>query len=328
MFALLTLLFLRGLSQFPSPFVARYVADCVPRSMNTISMCCRMCPGPNTSVAKHQASCICAASQDAYFFVLKDMLGLTDLMGKRQAARQGSDLQDPPKVKKTNTKTEDCEDVEDVEAMDIGELAKDTDIRKVLKLLCTISLSHDYHINVLRSVCIESVLIPRSTTLVDRCKATTKAFHDKVMALAKEKRAALGSPHILVWEQMLEFFVAEMNGKEKYRKHLDNVTALVDETKGTGSPIEHLCDIIRHCRIAKCHRKDLARVEIGLKFNAAAITETKLAHPAWESMKAYLVAEHKGSYRPGIPPKGDLIRKLEKQVKRMTKGSEADRHDW
>eukprot|EP00929_Paragymnodinium_shiwhaense_P021074 TRINITY_DN13845_c1_g1_i1.p2 TRINITY_DN13845_c1_g1~~TRINITY_DN13845_c1_g1_i1.p2 ORF type:complete len:256 (-),score=73.30 TRINITY_DN13845_c1_g1_i1:928-1695(-) len=255
------------------------------------------------------------------------MLGLTELMGKRRSVRQGSELEDPQQKKTAKVENEGAAGSQE-DKMDIGDLAKDTDVRKILRLLCTISLSHDYHINVLRSVCIESVLIPREVLLVNKCKETTKAFHDTVMAQAKEKRAAMGSPHILVWEQMLEFFVKEMNGKESYTKHLSNLTALIDETKATGSPIEHLTDIIRHCRIAKCHQKDLARVESGLKFNAAALTQTKLAHPAWESMKAYMVKELKGSYRAGIPPKGDLIRKLEAQVKRMTKGTEADRHNW
>eukprot|EP00929_Paragymnodinium_shiwhaense_P033990 TRINITY_DN18550_c1_g1_i1.p2 TRINITY_DN18550_c1_g1~~TRINITY_DN18550_c1_g1_i1.p2 ORF type:complete len:251 (-),score=76.16 TRINITY_DN18550_c1_g1_i1:838-1590(-) len=201
-------------------------------------------------------------------------------------------------------------------------------VNNTLQLLCSLSMSHAHQLAVLRSCTLDNIIVPRDLPLINKVKETTKKFHDHAMALEKKQRSTLMSPHVLVWEQFMVFF------SEKCKEHnLPEKETLIKafQTEMEKMPREdkpkHVADVVRHCRIAKTHNKDYARIEVGLKMNPGYYTMTQTAPHTWEAMKYILVKHCKGDVKYGMQPKSDVLRRLEKTTKHILEANE-NRHDW
>eukprot|EP00929_Paragymnodinium_shiwhaense_P046041 TRINITY_DN23470_c0_g1_i1.p2 TRINITY_DN23470_c0_g1~~TRINITY_DN23470_c0_g1_i1.p2 ORF type:complete len:239 (-),score=51.88 TRINITY_DN23470_c0_g1_i1:381-1097(-) len=238
------------------------------------------------------------------------MLGIETKVAEKKVrppSRGNSDAV-PPKKGRTG------EDAPEVKDDDMGE-----GMAPIVEKLVSLSLSNAHQIAVLRAVSLDNMLLPRSCSLINEVKAVTKDYHDKAIEASKSKRQMEHPPHVLVWQKFMEWFATSSSGKGD-QPLTEAINTLKEEITNKENVALYIADIVRHVRISKTHRKDMARVEVGIKPNA----NGSKAQETWTLMQVHLLKHYKAEARQGMAPKTDTVRKLEKQLKT----NEEDRHNW
>ena len=214
--------------------------------------------------------------------------------------------------------------------------------KNLLFMITRMMLAHEHKLNILMAIAIDNFLIPRSLPLIDLVKAATKGLHDRMMALEPADRSSGPPPHTVVWETLLDY----MPAKAKELNEPDVHTALSEHTAlllnyPTKKPdelslsrVEVLVDLVRWVRVAKCHKKESVRLEVGINPVPALLQASGgpvvSAAAAWRSMQYMLIKHGKAQRRQGLAPRGNLERQVQQALKRMGHGgpSAAERHDW
>jgi hypothetical protein len=188
-----------------------------------------------------------------------------------------------------------------------------------------LALAEAYSGRVLRAVCLDVTLVPRTLAVVDASKQATRNFATNMQGASAEKRSSAPPPHTLVWDQYITFMEVEgaKVDTEESREMREALSGYKEELKpflkDANTLAMKIVEHVRHIRFAKCFKKETVRLEVGIGDGSPALA-------FWKSSRKFLTKQLGGEAKHGIAPRTNLERKVQDELDKMV--GKREQEDW
>eukprot|EP00929_Paragymnodinium_shiwhaense_P068987 TRINITY_DN34802_c0_g4_i1.p2 TRINITY_DN34802_c0_g4~~TRINITY_DN34802_c0_g4_i1.p2 ORF type:complete len:264 (-),score=66.61 TRINITY_DN34802_c0_g4_i1:798-1589(-) len=254
----------------------------------------------------------CAPYRSESSRVSEAMLGFTLKRSvQRNLEKNGSSASDAAPAAKTTKKEEEI----------------DTSDARFVALTARLSLANAHKVAMAMAAAVVTYTVPRDSLVITSIKAAMLEYN-KESSAARSKGTAGGMPppHLFAWEKVLESCIevckdATVPAVLDARKVLQDFTALSQKSE---DPMMFNADTVTICRVSKCHKSDIAKIELALT-----PTDTNHALKVSAAIQVIMIAGFKAVKKYGIAPKTHLERQLlALPKKRNIVSDNPERNSW
>ena len=180
-------------------------------------------------------------------------------------------------------------------------------------LLGKFSLSQDFYMRIFKAVLLTVIKMPRTLAFGKAVKLATKSHHEKIQEMKQDRDNTktaisdlMGPAHLWAWEAALTYLneVLQLTPIDNQAKiatlGLYAQTLKVSGWKGAMEDCHYF-------RLQDCYDKDSYRLEFKMKDNSEAET-------CAEMLVTHLLTLENVVPLPGIPPQGDMARKIQDAI--------------
>ena len=207
----------------------------------------------------------------------------------------------------------------------------ESEFQHLLILVSRLALSLEREVSLVKSIVLQVILLRKESIaeLIASVKEAMAAFNKAVKdCRTSEERALLGSPHVLVWLEAMQWFKTQSGLKMQElspaaNRYLDKLEVSAKERMEAADVVpadqalalqnarkQEVVSSVRVFRLLRCWNPDLMRLEV----NTVSDKEASRAFTAMLMM----LSKHAGAdIRQGQAPRGDLSRKIAIQLERL-----------
>lgn len=171
------------------------------------------------------------------------------------------------------------------------------DVKKIVAVLCKLSLADALGVRILKAAVIQTVLIATESVWVVTIRAATKKYVEITKDMEKdEKFNKFGLPHAHAWNAVIKVMTdkAVASGDEDAKKKLDEYVQVAKSQGG----FNFFLDSVKVFRLFKAYDKEKIKIEVAIKDSSA---EAQL----WATAVTLMRGDG-GRLLPGTAPPGQL----------------------
>ena len=189
----------------------------------------------------------------------------------------------------------------------------DADYKRLLTLVSKLTLSCAQTSRVMRAICLETVKIPTDCTFVTMAKEATTTFNTHTKGMQREERLEkFYHPHIHVWNAWLVAAKTLIKPTDQaMTQKIDAYVGRISQSPEVGDRLAKMGENVKYARVAKMYGEGFKRIE----FQARQLSEED---QIWkEVMLPLMLREPKAEKLEGVPPPGDLERRIQEIIDEM-----------
>ena len=176
------------------------------------------------------------------------------------------------------------------------------DLVRIISILCKLTLNNAQYTRILRSLMLDVWQLPAEHPLVEAIKKSNQQFDQaaKTFNTPDARRQTLGERHVYAWNAVLTWlknYLEEMSPQD-----LPKITEYMTKYQAFG--VRALAQQIKFTRIKKVFSQEYKNLEI----NIVPGTESAVVQ---EALYSALQKSTRVTRLPGVPPLGDLERKVQ-----------------
>eukprot|EP00929_Paragymnodinium_shiwhaense_P053249 TRINITY_DN26659_c0_g3_i1.p2 TRINITY_DN26659_c0_g3~~TRINITY_DN26659_c0_g3_i1.p2 ORF type:complete len:247 (+),score=68.12 TRINITY_DN26659_c0_g3_i1:174-914(+) len=136
-----------------------------------------------------------------------------------------------------------------------------------------LTLRNSQQERILRSACVDCLVMQADNEIVTKMQESTKSFSDALQKLGKnakpEQKAALGLPHLLAWQTLAETILEMINRDEGLKTRYADLLKAAADAQAVFNHItdpqlktQELARQVRVCKLNKCWNSSIKRIEV------------------------------------------------------------------
>ena len=180
----------------------------------------------------------------------------------------------------------------------------DKEMQKIMAVIAKLSLSNALQARFTRAMLLDVYRVKADSLFATEIKAATKQFTERAKEIPDQptRLRMLGLPHVHAWNACLKALRALLDKPEK-----QEVAAQLGQycTKAQALGWQGVAEQVKFMRLRKTFNRDF----VNLEFNLVPDSDADKVFPL---MKEALLSQPEAAHLPGVPPPGDLERRVQR----------------